>query len=77
MHRGRLVSRFNDRVNGEWKPLPAFRRPIGEDKALVWGPTDDIHLRYKFPGGAEVTQSRLYALLDEARTLGKTQVFLD
>jgi hypothetical protein len=35
------VSRFNDRVNGEWKPLPAFKRPLGEDFALVWEPTGD------------------------------------
>lgn len=73
-HDARLVSRFNDAVNGEWKPLPAFKRPIGEDFALIWEPTGDMHLRHKFPCGAEVTQARLHTLLDEASALGQTEI---
>lgn len=75
-HDARLVSRFNDRVNGEWKPLPAFKRPIGEDFALIWDETGDMHLRYKFPCGAELTQERLHAELDKARALGNPEITL-
>lgn len=37
----------------------------------------DLHLRYKFECGAEVTQERLHSLLDEARALGNQEISLD
>lgn len=84
---GRLVSRWNDR-RGAWVPLPGHelkhhsKSADGSGYAIIWSPSDhdpkgDVHVRYKFPGGAERTQERLHSLLDEARTLGKTVVSLD
>lgn len=65
-----------------WRPAKGFKRPLGEDHALIWGESDEhehgsMHIRYKFPCGAEITQGRLHALLDEARSLGRTEITLD
>ncbi|WP_353816281.1 hypothetical protein [Agromyces sp. SYSU T00266] len=81
LSRGTLVSRWNDR-RGAWVPLPGFEPKFGEGYAIIWSPTDDdlngeIHVRYKFPGGAEVTQARLHSLLDTARSLGLPEISLD
>lgn len=81
-HDARLLSRFDDRRNGEWKPAPGFKPEYGEAYAIIWGPSDDdpqgeMHGRYKFPCGAEVTQARLHALLDTARSEGKSSITLD
>lgn len=78
-HDSRLVSRFDDRRNGEWKPAQGFKPAYGEDFAIVWGPsaTDPrgvMHGRYKFSCGAEITQARLHAQLDEARALGEAEI---
>ncbi|OAN28999.1 hypothetical protein A4X17_05275 [Plantibacter sp. H53] len=75
------MSRWSDR-RGAWVPLPGFRPELGEGYALIWSPTTgdpkgEMHVRYKFPGGAEVTQTRLHFLLDAARTLGRTEISLD
>lgn len=80
-HDARLVSRFDDRRNGEWKPAEGFKPAYGEGFAIVWGPSDtdpkgEMHGRYKFACGAEVTQARLHSLLDEARALGHTEISL-
>lgn len=78
---GTVVSRWNDR-RGAWVPLPGFEPKLGEGYELIWGPSDtdakgEMHLRYKFPGGAVVTQERLYAELDKARANGEPSIDLD
>jgi len=80
-HEARMVSRWDDGRNGEWRPRPAFKRQLSDDKALIWSPSDrdprgEVHLRYKFPCGAEATQARLHALLDDARALGRSEINL-
>lgn len=79
-HQGTVVSRWND-ARGQWAALPGFKPKLGVDYALIWSPSPThphgvMHARYKFRGGAEVTQSRLHAMLDEARALGKTEIAL-
>lgn len=76
-HDARMVSRFDDARNGEWKPSQGFQRPLGEAKALVMDTTGDLHLRYKFACGAVITQARLHSLLDEARTNGESSITID
>ncbi|WP_407358027.1 hypothetical protein LTA6_002619 [Microbacterium sp. LTA6] len=81
-HDARLLSRWDDGRNGGWKPKPGFKPTYGEDFALIWGPSEndpkgEVHGRYKFPCGAEITQARLHARLDEARALGNTEITLD
>ncbi|MFT3799457.1 hypothetical protein [Microbacterium sp.] len=78
---GTLVSRWNDR-RGAWVPLPGFETKLGEGYDLIWGPSDtdpngEIHRRFKFPGGAVVTEARLHAELDKARATGKPSIDLD
>ncbi|MDN3310545.1 hypothetical protein QWJ90_06350 [Microbacterium oryzae] len=80
-HDARLLSRFTDRVNGAWKPLPSYKPTLGEEFALIWEDSEEhadgeIHLRYKFPCGAEVTQERLHSLLDAARAKGESEITL-
>jgi hypothetical protein len=80
LFQGRLVSRWNDR-RGPWVPLPDYKPRLGENYALIWSPSDEdpkgqIHVRYKFAGGVEVTQVRLHSLLDTARALGNTEITL-
>lgn len=77
-HLGTVVSRWSD-ARGSWAPLPGFKPTLGEDYAVIWAPSDEepngvTHVRYKFRGGAEVTQERLHSLLDEARALGNSKI---
>lgn len=80
-HDARVVSRWDDGRNGTWKPRPAFKPALGEAHAIIWSPSEEdpkgvVHVRYNFPCGAEVTQERLHSLLDEARSLGNTEITL-
>jgi hypothetical protein len=70
------VSRWDDGRDGTWKPRPAFKPQIGEGQAIIWEPSGDMHIRYKFPGGAERTQERLHAELDAARAKGEPSITL-
>lgn len=78
---GTVVSRWNDR-RGAWVPLPGFKPKFGDGYEIIWVPSDtdpegEMHMRYKFPGGAVVTQERLHALLDKARANGEPSITLD